>query len=113
MRPGVKFSRAADAASSNACTPDTGSESDPSATRVMISPMSAARRAGSIAALTLLPQNPFTAICRKMMSPDESSIVGDAIAPKTTSVPFSARSDSTSPLAAPPTESTPATIGRC
>ena len=45
MRPGVKGSRAADAASSNACTADTGSDSDPSATRVMISPMSAARHA--------------------------------------------------------------------
>ena len=49
--------------------------------------------------------------CLKITSPDPISSVGEAIAPKTTSTPSSASSETTSPADVPPTESTPATTG--
>jgi hypothetical protein len=56
----------------------------------------------------LLAQNPLTVACLKMASPELSRIGSLDIAPNETSVPFSPSSPKMSPLASPPTESTPA-----
>ena len=76
--------------------------------RCTSSAKSAPRVAASIVRLTVLPQKPFTVACLKMRSPAERVSVPESIDPNDTRVPPSPSSESRSPAAFPPTESTAA-----